>query len=114
MPVNFANLVLSPCMEVFARVLTVDPITSRPGELPYQARAIFTSVDLSVPSMDGVELSDVRTWIGIRLADFTGPPPAARDRVTLDGIRYDIQDVMADGQGGAKLRLRKIEPDYPL
>jgi hypothetical protein len=113
MPVDFSKLVLTPCMEVFARVMTVDPVTSRPGALPYQARAIFTSVDMPVLSMDGVELSDVRTFVGIRVAEFTGPPPAARDKLTMDGVDYTIEDVTPDGQGGAKLRLRRIEPDFP-
>jgi hypothetical protein len=114
MAVNFANLVLAPCMTVFARVVTIDPVASRPGDLPYTARAIYTTQEFDVQSIDGGLFSDQRTWLGFRFADFTGPPPLARDVITLDdGRRFLIDDVDVDLQGGFKAQLRQVNPDYP-
>jgi hypothetical protein len=48
MPVNFSNLVLRPCEATFAIEITVDPVASRPGGVPYDTRGIYTSRTLDV------------------------------------------------------------------
>lgn len=114
MPIDFSSAVLFPCMQTFARVVTFDPVVSRPNSAPYVGRAIFTTSEYDVLSADGGLFSDQKTWLGYRLADFTGPPPMARDLVTTDdGRRFIIDDIDVDGQGGAKAKLRLITPDYP-
>lgn len=122
MPVNFSNLVLRPCMNTFAVKLMVDPIESRPGQPPYEARAILTSRDTDVQSMDGAVFSDQKTTFGLRFDDFDGPAPRARDELNVTdpmlvahGIsgRYIVDDVDLDAQGGAVLKIRKVSPDYP-
>jgi hypothetical protein len=119
MPINFSNLVLKPCEDTFAIEIEVDPISSRPGAPPYDARAIFTTKKFDMMSMDGAVLSDQQTTLGIRLADFDGPPPLARDSIVVNDFagnpigRFLVADVTIDGQGGAVLTIRKIAPDYP-
>ena len=126
MPVNFANLVLRPCEDTFAIPITIDPVASRPGGVPYDMRGIWTSKAFEVMSMDGAVLSDHQTTLGIRLADIDdgGPPPAARDIVTVTppaewewgwpDQRFIVDDFRIDGQGGAVMQLRKVAPDYPI
>lgn len=117
MPVDFSALVLLPAMNTFAILesnIECDPVTSRPGAAPYPMRGIFTTTELDVVGLDGGIVSDQKTTLGIRLAEFiTGPPPDRRDHVTIKGVRYFIDDMHHDGQGGAVLTLRLLEPDYP-
>jgi len=117
MPIDFSALVLTPCMDTFARSIVVDPIASRPGEPPYQTRGIYSSTPFDVQTIEGSLFSDQKTIIGIRLADFIGPPPQSRDVVTVLGgfgmttdRRYFVDDVDEDGQGGAILTVRFITP----
>ena len=45
-------------------------------------------------------------YLFIRLVDIT-PNPRLGDVLTLDGVGYDITDILADSQGGATLKLRR-------
>jgi len=122
MTVNFANLVLNPCMTVFARTITIDPVWSQPGSPPYKARGILTSVPFDIATMENVEFSDQKTTIGIRLADWEGKPaPGPRDILIIDNpeidrfpatgpTRFYIIDSDEDGQGGATLTIRLVTP----
>jgi hypothetical protein len=121
MAVDFDKLVLSPCMSTFGREVTIDPVDSRPGEPPYKARGVFKSVAMDTDVMDGVTLGDQKTWFGLRLSDYDGRPPIARDRVTINDVqgttgptRYYITAVEMDGEGGGMARLRLITPDDPI
>jgi hypothetical protein len=118
MPIDFTSLVLVPCQDIFSVPFAIDPITSRPGAPPYSARGVFSSGAVDVMGQDGSVLSDVRTTLGIRLAEFT-IPPMARDKITLSDASIDpghrgayyIDDTDPDGQGGAVLTLRRQEPE---
>jgi hypothetical protein len=117
MPIDFSQLVLMPCMNTFARAITIDPIASRPGQPPYDTRGVYSSIPFDVQTIEGTLVGDQKTTIGIRLQDFIGPPPLARDLVTVQGgfglttdRRYFIDDVRYDGQGGAVLTIRFITP----
>jgi len=122
MPVNFSNLVLKPCMDVFAVPVQIDPVSSRPGEPPYAARLIYTTRSFPVQSIDGAVLSDQQTTLGFRFDDFDGPAPEPRDilifedsQVAAHGVsgRYVIDDRTIDGQGGGVLSFHQVAPDYP-
>ena len=53
-------------------------------------------------SLDGVTI----IYFFVRLADIT-PTPALGDTISLNGVSYDVQDVLADSQGAGTLRLRR-------
>jgi hypothetical protein len=119
MGIDFATLVLEPCFAVFSIPVTIDPIKSQPGAAQYAARGIFSSGSNNYLLADGAVVSDQKTTLGIKLADFT-VPPMLRDHVIIDGMllplamrfngiaTYWISDMPLDGQGGATLTLRLV------
>lgn len=109
MSTDFDDLVLGPSMDAFAETITVDPLVSQPGELPYQCRAIFTSRPLDVVLDDGSIMADQRTEIGYRLSEFA-VPPTGRDLITIRGVQYIGVSAHFDGQGGGTLVLRRTKP----
>ena len=103
-------------MATFARDVTIDPIKSRPGEMPFPARGIFTDRARDVMLDDGTVVSSQELTLGIRGGDSNadGTPmwpsiPARGDKVTFqDDGRYTwVSDVSEDGQGGWVMTLRK-------
>lgn len=113
MGIDWSSVVLNPLMAVFSINYEVNPVSSRPGDPPYTARGVFTTTAVDVPLPQGGIMSDQQTTMGIRLADFDGPPPGPPgDLLTLesDGRRFVVLDIDIDGQGGAKLALRALTP----
>jgi len=128
MPVDFSATVLSAGMSTFAIPVTIDPIASQPGEMPYPARGVFTDQARDLVLDDGAVLSTQDVKIGIRAADMLedGSPmwrvlPARGDRCTFktDGSGRPlpearlmwVSEVGEDGQGGYVLNLRRDIPD---
>jgi hypothetical protein len=107
--IDFDALVLAPCEDTFAIPVTVTPIASQRGAPPYAARGIFASRALQIAVEDGAMLADQQTTLGIRFADFP-VPPLADDRFVIKGVTYEAITVHPDGQGGADIPLRRIEP----
>jgi hypothetical protein len=122
MSTDLSALVLAPNLDIFAVDVTVDPVRSQPGALPFQARGIFKSEPYEIVLPDGSVIANVKTTLGIRGDDETpdGTPmwPALPQRG--DGVRlldknsqpqidgfYWVADRVGDGQGGHTLTLRK-------
>lgn len=108
--IDFDRLVLSPNQNVWGRVVTVDPIVSRPGAVPYSARGIFTARAIDVIMQDGGVFSDRETTLDIRLSEFAVAPYTG-DKITINNVVYAVGDIDEDGQGGAKLMLRALGQD---
>jgi hypothetical protein len=115
MTVDFSRLVLNPAMLTFGRTVTIDPLWSQPGQPPYQARGVFSSDPFPIVGLDGQVLSDQKTTLGIRLADWGGAPaPAPRDTITISfegqTATWYVSNCEEDGQGGSMLTLRYTTP----
>jgi hypothetical protein len=114
MPVDFANLVYSPNYDTWSRLITITPIASRPGELPYEARGIFDEEQLNVAGMDDTIISDQRVILDILEQEFS-VLPLQRDIVDIpaDGTvpaagTFEIIDKSSNGGGETTLVLRQI------
>lgn len=106
MAVDFDKTVLASCMDAFAITVTIDPIASQPGEPAYSARGVFDRPYEQVITAEGHSQTSTQPVLGIRLSEFA-VPPAKKDKVTVDGVIYQVFDIHPDGQGGADLMLKE-------
>lgn len=109
MPVDFDSLVLKPAMDTFSKAMTVKPLASQPLAPSYAARGVWSKRPVDIATEGGAILSSEEKKIGIRLSEFV-VPIAPLDQVKFDGEWYWIDDVDEDGQGGASLSLKAINP----
>jgi hypothetical protein len=119
MPVDFSTQVYFPAFNVFARKITVYPLMSQPGERPYDARGIFGTEPIDVAGMDGTIISDQRTILDIREAEFS-VLLAQRDQIFIpaDGPlpeegMFEVNDVRRNGGGETTLSLRRVVQAEP-
>lgn len=119
MPIDYATRLYLPLYDTFARTITIVPIGSQPGMRPYNARGIYDSVAIDVVAMDGSILSDQKTVIDIREAEFE-ILPAQRDHVLIPGDsglpdegEFEVIDADSNGGGETTLTIRKLVPDRP-
>ena len=93
--------------------------TDYPNGVPYEARAIYSSKPLDIPTQEGGVFSDQATVIDINTLDFE-VLPVQGDRVQIlpgqiAGVGGDllwfISDVDEDGQGGVMLAIQKSAPE---
>jgi hypothetical protein len=114
--VDFARLVLGPNLAVYAWPVIFSPLKSQPGEAPFTGRGIFSSQHTEVMMADGSTLSDQNTTLAIRLSEFVVMPEVGDTAQVLNPYTgkvvgdYWVADHHEDGQGGATLQLRFIEP----
>lgn len=115
MSLDFAALVLGPAMQAFGKPFTVTPSASLPDAAPYRVCGIWEEQHVDIQTMDGGVLSSNTIDLGIKLDDFTAVPQQG-DMVALTSVRdwrpellgnYIIDDVKPDGQGGAKIMLKR-------
>ena len=114
--VDFAGLVLVPCMEEFAaptdrnQPITWFPVVSnssspaRPG-----MRGIWKIVDMDVMLEDGSIVSTSTITLGILLSDWPWYPQVG-DVLTAPLGTYTIDKVRVDGMGGASLVVKAGQP----
>lgn len=119
MVTNFSTMVYLPAYDTFARAITVIPLASQPGELPYNARGIFDTTSLDVIAADNSIISEQRTILDIREAEFA-TPPKQHDQIEIpaDGDlpeagSFEIVDVTRNGGGEMTLTLHKIVATKP-
>jgi hypothetical protein len=115
MPTDFDRLVLRPAMHAFGKPITITPTVSQPNAAPYPARGVWEEQHVEIPLMDGGLLSANTLDLGIRLSEFA-VRPVQGDFVGIADTRfwrpeligsYVINDVKPDGQGGAKIILKR-------
>jgi hypothetical protein len=118
MAIDFSALIYSPCMDVFARPITVTAIASRAGAV-YSARGkLDTRGTVIMTDAGAAVISDQETILDIRERDpeFGGIPPAQGDVVDIpadgaiiDGVgTYEVTDAAWNGGGEITLVLRKM------
>jgi hypothetical protein len=115
MAVNFSALALSPAIAVFGKPVTFTPAASQPAAEPYQISGIWEEQHIDIQLDQGGVLSANNLDLGVRLHDFAAVPRqndiiAISDttlwRPELIGT-YLVDDIKPDGQGGAKLVLKR-------
>ena len=123
MSIDFSALVLGPCMDTFARPLTVYPVASQPTAPQYANRGIWIIDQVPFVGEDGILMSTRTVKMGIMLVDYPVPPqqydfisvavadlPMGYKTDTLNPnkpVDFVIDDVNPDGQGGAHLTLKR-------
>lgn len=105
MALDFAGLVLRPAMMAFSRAV----VATAPGGDPFTARGDFRNEAAEVETVEGYH-STTEPVLRVRLADWTDPPVQDMTLVIagVDGVAFTIDDVQPDGEGGARLLLKKI------
>lgn len=122
--IDLDGLVLSQCMNVWAKPVTVTPNASQPLAAPYSARGVWDIHNVAIVTEEGGQLSNRTIKLGIRLSEFTMAPqqgdyittlssylPMAYVQEQIDptsSIDFVVDDVNPDGQGGACLILRRV------
>lgn len=121
MAVNFTNNLYKFVMDEFARPITVTPVASQPGAPTYANRAYFDTKETDIMTEDGGIFSDSKTFVDIRLAEFTVLPMQG-DIITIPfnegtpGGTYEVLDLSGKGNAGGMITmtLRAIEPPKPV
>lgn len=119
MSVPFSIELYKPTFDVFAVPITVTPFASQPNAPAYPARGIFNTYDIDVPALDGSLISEQRTILDIREAEFP-VLPVQLDHVTIpadcNGVNlgeFEILSTSTNGGGMSTLQLRKWVPSLP-
>lgn len=119
MAVAFSTLVYDPCFDMFAVPVTFKPLVSQPSVPSYDARGIFDTDEIDIAALDGSILSDQKTILDIREAEFA-VLPVQGDRVMIpadcNGVNrgeFEIIDADTNGGGETTLSLRKWLPSLP-
>lgn len=125
MGIDFSSLVLAPAMATFAKPVLVTPVVSQPNAAPYSGRGIWTVQETTIIGEMNNTFSTVNLILGIRWAEFPAVGPSQGDWITIAAkqlplgywqgqidpnanIDFVIDDVTPDGQGGAKLSLKRV------
>ena len=109
MAIDFSALVLAPAMTTFAIPVTITPTVSQPLAAPYANRGIWSVQDVDVMLEDGSMLSSKSYTLGISFADYV-VAPSKGDGIALNGGNYLVDQIRPDGQGGARLILKALQP----
>jgi hypothetical protein len=118
---NFDTLVLNPCQNSFAKPLTINPLMSMPGAIPYAARGIWTVKVVDVILDDGGQLTTRTLEIDVRLSELPALPMQG-DQITIIAdvqsefvgvsigapIVLQVDDVRLDSGGAAKLLMKRV------
>ncbi len=107
MGIDFSTEVLLPNYNLFARPVV---FVAGPG------RGIYGTVGIEIPAEDGSLISDQRTILDIREAEF-GTLPVQGERLTIPadgGVpalgEFEVTDLWSDGGGETTLALRRVVP----
>ena len=118
---NFDSLVLLPCQNSFSKVLTINPLASIPGAVPYAARGIWTVKVVDIILDDGGQLTTRTLEIDLRLSELPVLPMQG-DQITLiadvqseffgvplgSSLLLQIDDVRLDSGGAAKMIMKRV------
>jgi hypothetical protein len=116
MAVDFSSLVLGPCIGTFGIPITLTPVRSNPGAAAYGGvSGVWDEAPVIIETAAGYHSTN-EPKLGIRLADWDAlgqPRPKQGDMIDTGDPRYgawEIIDPIPDGQGGATLKLRGVQP----
>jgi len=118
---NFDTLVLANCQNAFGKPITIDPLVSKPGALPYSARGIWTVRVVDVILDDGGQLTTRTLEIDVRLSELPALPMQG-DQITIvadiqtefsgvpigSPLLLQVDDVRMDSGGAAKLLVKRV------
>lgn len=94
--------VLGAAMSTFGETVTWRPGLEGHRELTAIFRAAHAAVDLGQGA-----IATVDPELDVRLSD-VGEPPREGDKVIVRGLSYRVSEVQPDGEGGAKLKLKRL------
>jgi hypothetical protein len=115
MAINFNDNLYKFAMDVFARPITVTPIVTGPNEppaygTPYANRAYYDTKETDVLTEDGALFSDSRTYIDIRMEEYSELPKQG-DLIDIPfhegtpGGAFIVSDAAGDGNAGGMITL---------
>lgn len=114
MPINFSDQLYVHTQDTYGRTVTITPGISQPTGSDYVARGILDTKDIDVVALDGSIISEQRTILDIREAEYAVLPMQG-DQVAIPGDSglpdaglWEIIDVVRNGGGETTLTLRKI------
>lgn len=113
MGIAFSTVVYDPCFDLFAVAVTFKPLVSQPSVPSYDLRGIFDTNDIDIVALDSSIISDQKTELDIREAEFA-VLPVQGDHVVIpadcNGVNqgeFEIIDACTNGGGETTLTLRR-------
>lgn len=91
------------CLKAFGVLATWQP---QAGGLPLTLNGIFENPAMAEDYIPGSTQGVNVVRFFVRFADLT-PSPQKGDTAVINGINYDVFDVLVDREGGAVLKLRR-------
>jgi len=115
MGIDYSTLIYLPNYDLYARAVTITPLASQPGIGTYTARGIFNTQEIDVEAEDGSIVTDQRTILDVREAEFAVVPgqgdliyiPADTGAMGELG-NFQVINAWTNGGGETTLQLRKI------
>lgn len=115
MAINTSTQVYDPVYNVWARPVTFTPVRSQPSEAAFGGRGIYGTQSIDVIGENNTIISDARTILDVRDAEFT-VVPIQGDRLTIPAAvgmpalgSFEVIDTSNNGGGETTLFLRKIK-----
>jgi hypothetical protein len=117
MAINFPDSLYTPNYNVFSRLVTFTPLASQPGQPAYDARGIYGTVSIDLPTEEGI-FSDQRTILDVLEKEFSAVPMQG-DTVDIPAYQglpaRGTFEIIADHTNGYEttLTLRRIQATKP-
>ena len=99
---SMTRAVLGASMSTFGELVTLRPAR----EYQQDVQGIFRAQHSEISLGDGA-ISSAMPELDLRAADVVGPPMKQGEEVLVRDVRYRVDDVQPDGEGGVKLKLRR-------
>ena len=109
---DFVQSILGAAMQSFGTPFVIFPIDSDGvyATVGTNQCGVFDDnvVELDLDAADEFTITSHSPRIGVNLCDFIKEPKVT-DRITRESIRYEIIEILRDGQGGVELRLHELD-----
>ncbi|WP_035698420.1 head-tail joining protein [Bradyrhizobium japonicum] len=123
MSIDLSALVLGPCMEAWAKPVTITPVKSQPTARPYDVRGVWTVDNINLVADNGAPFSTRTIKLGVKLDEFAVPLMQGDYVRTLASnlpmgylkdayapgavVDFVVDNDQPDGQGGTVLILKR-------
>lgn len=123
MSIDLSALVLGPCMDAWAKPVTVTPVKSQPTASPFGMRGVWTVDNINLVADNGTPFSSRTIKFGIKLDELSVPlvqgdylttlasdlPMGYLKDIYAPGTKVDfvVDNDQPDGQGGTVLILKR-------